>query len=174
MKFADINTNDNLLLPYLVLRTIHSKTRVDWHGLEDRVFQVTGNVITPDHPLLKQYVVVEHDLEDDRSVAYFKPELVEKAVLLCASLGDVICELVKCRHLDVRLLTLLHDEVLFTSQIEFVERELKEAEDNTAALALKLRLMMLHTIFDAIKERGEISDIVDGILNEVSIDSSEW
>lgn len=174
MNFADNNTTDNLLIPYLVLKTIDSKTRVDWYGLEDRVFQVTGDVITPDHPLLKQYIVVEHDSGDDRGVAYFKPELVEYAVGLCGALWDTIDELAKSVHIDARLLALLNDGVLFLSQIELTARELKEAEDNTAAFALKFRAMVLRTIFDAIKEGSEFSDIIAGILNDISIDSSEW
>lgn len=174
MKFANSSTTDNLLVPYLVLKIIHNKTCVDWEGLEDRIFQTTGDVITHDHPLLKQYIVVENDHKDDRIVAYFKPEFVERAVILCVALGDVIYELAKCEHIDARLLTLLHDATLFTSQIELAERELKEAEVGTVAFALKFRAMVLHTLFDAIKVRGEFSEIIGGILNDVSIDSSEW
>lgn len=170
MNFADKSTRENLLVPYLVLKTIRNKTRVDWHGLEDRIFQITGDVITHDHPLLTQYVVVEQDSDNDRYVAYLKPELVEYAVGLCGALWDTIDELVKTVHIDVRLLALLNDGVFFLSQIELAERELKEAEDNTAAFTLKLRTMIMHTLASEIKEGGEFSDIVAGILNEVS----EW
>lgn len=185
MNFADNCTRENLLVPYLVLKTIQNKTRIDWYGLVDRIFQLTGDVITKDHPLLKQYVVVEDAMVaggDDLYVAYFNPELAVYAVGLCEALWNTIDELAKTIHIDARLLALLNDGVFFLSQIELAERELKEAEDNTAAFTLKFRSMVLHTlasdmlprlISSSVKDNVEFINIVDGILNDISIDSSK-